>query len=478
LAHQIELARDRTHQHVLDRETGGWLSLDAFMGDGDYGSVIADKRVALTLQQLDGEPRYVCPACVQAMTLASLPIRSRRVDRFYFKHRDRTSDCPGVSQLSKAAICAMKFGHSKEGAEHKQVKAWLEQSLRADPSFGGVDVEKRWNDAGGVTWRQPDVQCTWRAERVAFEAQLSTTFLHVIAERMRFYERNQGRLLWLFRDLKTADFQLAEDDIFYSNNRNGFRVTAETLARSLAERRFALECVWMEPDDIGPDGREVPHQQMVYFDELTFDVSLSGVPRAFHFDYDAAVEALEQAWRDRQALHRRQDDERRSAASALQDERIRASIEALFVAFPGNWDEHKHRWPQGRRDLAQRGFVLPEQFTDGRGAFQLLMAAYSAKCGHVVGCEFPNYVSLANRLFAAHKGVLWTFSVMMEHYDRAAAMQAHGDMIKWKGKVKTYRAAWKRGDPAYAPDRRFDALLKYLFPDAPSRLWTCHGLDE
>lgn len=475
---QIELAHARTHEHVLDRDTGAWLSLSAFMGDGDYGKVVAEKRVVLAINLIGGDPRYVCPACEQGMTLASHAIRNRQVDRFYFKHRDRNSLCVGVSQLSKAEICAKRFGHCKEGAAHKQVKAWLEQSLQADPRFSNVDVERRWKDVGGVAWRQPDVQCAWQGERIAFEAQLSTTFLHVIAERMRFYERNGGRLVWLFRDLDVADFQLAEDDIFYSNNRNAFRVTPETLACSLAHHRFALECVWEEPIDVGCDLRAATHRKAIFFDDLTFDVSASGVPRAYYFDYDRACESFEHEQREQKELSRRLVVEKSKAAAAKRDDQLRASMESLFVAFPSNWDAHKHRWPQLRIDLGERGHPLPEQFNDGRGPFHLLMAAYSAKCGRVVGCAFPNYVSLASRLFAAHKDVLWTFSVMMAHYDRAASMRAHGNMSKWMDKVETYRAAWKRGDPDYAPDRRFDTLLDFLFPDAPSWLWTGEGLSN
>src|SRR3546814_8121637 len=81
-------------------------------------------------------------------------------------------------------------------------------------------------------WRQPDVQTTRGGKRWAIEIQLSTTFVHVIAERMKFYRENAGLMLWLFKDLDLEAFRLSEDDLFFSNNRNAFRVTPATLARS------------------------------------------------------------------------------------------------------------------------------------------------------------------------------------------------------------------------------------------------------
>ena len=56
------------------------------MGESDYGTVIEQKRVGLKLKLAGGELRYVCPICEEAMTLASLPVRKRNVQRFCFRH--------------------------------------------------------------------------------------------------------------------------------------------------------------------------------------------------------------------------------------------------------------------------------------------------------------------------------------------------------------------------------------------------------
>ncbi|MCX7514249.1 DUF6035 family protein [Frateuria sp. GZRR35] len=469
-AHHFEPAHDRTHEHVLDRDAGTWISLTDYMGVGDYGSVIEKKRVALKLKLNSGELRYVCPRCEEAMTLASHPITHKSVQRFYFKHRDRSSLCTGIQGLSAAAICARKFAHCKEGEAHKQVKAWLVESMQADPAFSEINQEKHWKDVAGIRWRQPDVQSLWRTERIAFEAQLSTTFLHVITERMHFYERNQGRLLWLFRDLELEHFKLSEDDIFYSNNRNGFCVNRETVALSREHRRFALECVWCEPVDLGGHAVDEVRRQTVFFDQLHFDVSADGVPRTYFFHYDAAIDGLQRKWKDACEMAQRLAKQKQLAQAEARDRALRDELEALFAAFPKDRDKNKRRWRILRDKFKLRGFQLPDEIYRTSGPFYLLMAAYSAKRGEVVACNLGNFISLANSLYDRHKEALWAFSVMMKHYRRAPQMRAYGDMQKWRTRRDTYQRAWKSGDPAFAPDRRFDDLLVFLFPKAGADL--------
>ena len=104
--------------------------------------------------------------------------------------------------------------------------------------------------------------------------------------------------------------------------------------------------------------------------------------------------------------------------------------------------------------------------------FPLLQAAYSAKAGRPVACGQTHLIELANTLYNSHKPSLWVFSVLMRHYDRAELLLAHGNKKAWLDKVKGYREAWLNNDPTYAPDRRYDELLAFLFPGAGDELRT------
>ena len=458
---KVALAQE-PHYGVLDLAEGRSLDLYEFMGEGDYAELVEKRRVALEHELLDGKVRYVCEKCRKSMVLRSIPANKSTENRFYLKHRFKSEDCGGTRGLSRDAICALRYGNTKEGATHKFYKSIIASSIAADPAFTSTDVESHWVDADGVRWRQPDVQAECNGIRVALEVQLSTTFLHVIAQRQSFYRRNLGRLIWFFRDLVIAEFRQAEDDIFYSNNRNAFHVSPTTLERSERERRFAMDCAWLEPRMVDGAIVDARMHDTVYFDQLRFDVSGTGVPRAYYFDYDSARAALQDQ------LRREAEEERRQAQEVM-DAPLRQLMEEMVLAYADDPDSAVS-WNNVRDRFGQRGFDLPDHFYYNDGLFPILQAAYSAKEGRPVACRQKHLIQLANTLFNSYKRSLLVFSVMMRHYDRAELLLSRGRKEEWLKKVAKYHAAWFDGDPQYAPDRRYDDLLVFLFPEVADRL--------
>lgn len=71
---------------------------------------------------------------------------------------------------------------------------------------------------------------------IAFEIQLSTTHLDVIAARRDFYMQEGGLLVWLFAEFDTEHRRMTIDDVFYNNNLNAFVVNAKTVEASLKRR--------------------------------------------------------------------------------------------------------------------------------------------------------------------------------------------------------------------------------------------------
>lgn len=455
----VEPAHKQQHQHVLDRQNGSWLTLQEFMGTGDYGDVIAERRVGVRMEIADGKDRYVCPTCEKPMILASHRIQNRSIERFYFKHLFDDGSCSGEAGLSAKAINALRFSQTKESVEHHRFKARILESIELDPSFSDTLTERRWVDLDGVKWRQPDIQSRFNDQRVAFEAQLSTTFLHVITERMRFYRRNDGRLLWLFRDLDVNHFRLAEQDIFFSNNRNAFRVTEETVALSRSRKHFCLECVWQEPfiSDAGIETRVA--SRIVRFDELKFDVSDVGVPRTYFFDYE----------REKVVSEGKLEEQKRAA----RDHDIRQAFEGFYLPFLRhelNTDDIDEQWPQLQKLFRSRGILLPEHPFTVDGPYNYLVAAYSAREGIPVGLGYGNLVQVAHYLVDKRKKTLWVFRLMLEAHDRADVIREQDKTGRWLKKVKQYRDALCREDPDYMPNREFDRLLCFLFPEISEKL--------
>lgn len=477
---------------VLDLKSGENLTLQEFIGEGDYGDLIVKRRLNLEHDLIEGNVRYVCQRCHGPMVLRSIAAGKEREDRFYLKHRYRSQECGGFKGLDHDAINALKYANTKESVAHRSYKALIVASLEADPNFSETRTEATWFGLDGVRRRKPDVQTVRGGQRIALEVQLSTTFVEVVAQRQAFYRVNVGHLVWFFRDLSIAGFRQAEDDIFYNNNRNAFLVTEETVALSQRERRFAVECAWHEPF---VDGWTINHRQkreVVFFDQLRFDVDEERFPRAYYFDYDAECRKLESELDKRREeqvkaqRHKAYEAQTRASSFAkpkseiafddgpipkfdhTSDNAARRLMEEFIVGYPNHVD-NAYLWNSVRIAFRKRGFDLPEHVKYDH-VFPVLQAAYSAKFGRPVGCEQQYLIQLANTLYNSHKPALWVFSVMMSFYGRGTLLLERGDRRAWLKKVRKYHQAWIDGDPDFRPDQQSTDFLVFLFPEAEAAL--------
>jgi hypothetical protein len=148
---------------------------------------------------------------------------------------------------------------------------------------------------------------------------------------------------------------------------------------------------------------------------------------------------------------------------------LRDELESFVVNFD-RMEDGGAAWQGLRLQFSQRGIALPTRLYGKDGPFYLLQAAYSAKRGEPVACRLNNLMALAQNNFARHKDVLWVMSVMFGHFDRARDLIAHGNVAGWRANVAQYRQGWLDGNPPYAPDRRYDDLLAFLFPAVAAAL--------
>jgi len=457
-------ARRQKHDLIWDRESGECMTLNDFMEGRNYGEAILDGRLSAQLRRMEGEASFECPYCNDAMGLRSKKIRQRTETRFYFDHlsREHRATCAGREGYAPTAILARKFALHKEGTLHKSFKLWVIESLEADPSFEKIRPETRWWDMGGIKWRQPDVQAMRNGLSVAFEVQLATTFVHVIAERMKFYRDNAGRMLWLFKNLDIEEFRLSEDDVFYANNRNAFRVTPATVARSQREGRFYLEGVWIEVCvKEGRVSESVIHRD-VLFDQIVFDTCSRGIPRSYVYDYGTNLRRVE-----------------RELAAARETEiwgPRREAFEAFHLAlFRGelrDLDERQRRWNALRESFKKVSVGLPEHPRGDRGLDQLLIAGYSVThgAGKPIGIGFSTLAELGHHMHTKWPETLWFYRCMLRAYNQLPTLLAQDLTGKFQGKMKKALESLADEEPFFEPDRAWDALLVRLFPDV-AELW-------
>lgn len=425
-------------EEVQDMDSGLLLPVQDVIGS-DWDRLV---RLRMELAEKGGEheDKFTCPVCGVGVYLVC---RRRGAEkRFYFRHRIEEGNCPAVTRepLSKNEIEARKYNGAKESRAHIRMKEILAESIACDPDFSDLQVEKVWKGMDRTNWRKPDVSAVWRNEiRVAFEVQLSTTFLHVIAERRVFYRNQGGLLCWVFKTFEAEAARMTQEDIFHNNNRNLFLASEETLSASRARAALLLECRWAEPFLVDGGIAWRWAGRVAAFSELTKDVEGQ---RVFLVD------------RDQFDIDQLRDAERND---------LKRRFGVWWAARA--WDDDS--WASFREEFRHHGALLPKW---PREAVGVLNALYTAKEGRPVGWDHPKFISAAHTVAGSHKKVLRAFRAALKAYGRADQIKAEDTEGRWKRKVADYKGKLAARDPAYDRDKSFDSIIGFLFPETWSIL--------
>jgi hypothetical protein len=423
---------------VLDRSTGRYERHSDVIGD-DWEKALQLRMEVQT--NLEVNPRFLCSQCMTPVYLVARPDDKK----LFFRHTLEDGRCSAVTRglLSQDEIDARKYNGVKESWLHFEMKRWIVECLQADGRFTDIVVEGRWTGAFTGAWRKPDVRAVFNGMRVAFEIQLSTTYINVIAQRREFYRQEGGLLFWVFSQFNMGARRLTQDDVFYNNNRNAFIVNTRTRDESLEQKRFLLECVWAAPTS----EHEVAElrRQVVPFDALTLD---QGAQRAYYFDFDGARARLAAEAAARRASRR---------------QLLRERFEAFYTAYLPQHQFEDQAWQELHRDFAAEGAPLP--IHPGFLPKGLLNALYSAKYGRVFGWDNSNFIQIAHHIEPGQRQYLHHFRKALKAYDRAELIRREDHSGKWAAKVAEYKARMREGDPAYKPNTEHDALVEMLFPE-------------
>jgi competence CoiA-like predicted nuclease len=436
---------------IMDERTGDYFTAAQLIGS-DW-ELAMQTRMRSSQAIAAGKERFLCALCNAPVYLIAQMNRKK----LHFRHTQEDGSCPAITRgdLSADQINAIKFHGQRESEAHLRMKAIIAESLERDPRFSCVQIEQTWKGAEKNERRRPDVCAVYDGRLpVAFEVQLSTTFLRVMAERRNFYLKEGGLLFWVFKSFDAQDARMTQQDVFFNNNRNIFLAGEETLQASLECGSLMLQGHWHRPMIERGQIHWVPERKMVRFDEITFD--LLG-QRAFYFDADAA----------------RIDAERKQRT--LANAPLRNAFESCFVAYSRYevpYLDTQKEWTRLTHEFKKFGLELPDRPGDKGGLRYLLQAAYSAKLEKAVGTDHADLVKLGHHLVDRQPQSLWIFRLMLGAYGRAQHMVDHDPAPnrKWSKKAKAYKQGWLDGDPAVAPDRGFDALLVFLFPEVAENL--------
>lgn len=225
---------DPAIEEVIDKRSGEIIDVASFIGSHRYDEMIVKRQQVR--ESLDADPHFICALCHQPVYVVG-----NQLKRFFFRHVSDADCAVTRGTLSQDEIRARKYHGLRESDAHRRIKALVSRSLRADTAYSDIAEEKTWSSAVTSRYRRPDVQCRFGEHRLAFEIQLSTTFLDVVLARRNFYRDEGGLLIWVMGSFDPEYRRMTTDDMLFSNNANLLVIDDETT--EMSERSGKLYAV-------------------------------------------------------------------------------------------------------------------------------------------------------------------------------------------------------------------------------------------
>lgn len=456
---QASPVEDPELAEVLRLETGEIFKAVEFIAGLRYDALV---KLRVDVQEDLQKKRYRFH-CAWCSTPAYIVASTQK--RFFFRHIEEDGSCAAKTRgLSRDEILARKYLGQREGEPHKRIKGLIERSLAADSVFNSVALEKTWRAARDPkARRQPDVQAVSGERRFAFEVQLSTTFLSVVAGRRGFYREEGGLLIWILGHFTPDYRRMTTDDLLFSNNSNVLVVDDETTALSEASGRFHVRCHHRRSErrDIG-DIAEVWDEKVVPFHDLTFDHEGQ---RAYLHDFEGEETAL------RAFLKAEEIEAWRQEGAALRGE----FFDLWEPPRDAPYEPLKARWQALSDSLEERGMKPLVGYGDRYVLETIIRSMLSAKAGKPVGWRYKTLVELSHHLATNHKNCLLAFGYAVNVYGHEHVIKAEDLTGRWEAKLASIRHAIGSYDDEYLPDDDWVELICFLFPEVYEKL---HGYVE
>ncbi|SFI55548.1 hypothetical protein SAMN02799626_00114 [Caulobacter sp. UNC279MFTsu5.1] len=410
-------------------------------------------RMELRESLREGAPQLICDQCPTPVYLVCNHLKA-----FFFRHTREDGSCPAVtrSTLTAEEIRARQYQGLRESPAHQRLKGLIADSLAADPAFEAVAIEKTWR--GEVGRRRPDVSARLAGLGLAFEGQLSTTFLSVVAARRVFYREVGGLLVWILATFDPDSRRMTEDDIVFPNNSNVLVIDDDTAAASRSQGRFVVDCWYRQPRSGGVGQADAWDRKRVPFTDLVLDTAGQ---RAFLVD----VEGLEAAARDAAKAR---------LAAATESRRL-ALREDLLTYLDleeggGGPEERTAIWTGFALRLAEFGVPFPSSPWRRSNLQRWLRVVRTALGGEVSGWNFSSLVQVAHHLYDQHPDLLLVFGQLLRQSGHIETLRSQDRSRKWQDRA----AGLKRLDDEALSKYRADEIeletIRFLFPETAATL--------
>lgn len=440
---------------VMDMTSGKVISAKDLIGNEFDKTIILRSKLAQGI--LKNAPLYTCALCGVGVRLN----RMYSAAKFYFRHILEDGRCPieTSGNLTRKEINAISYNGAKESKLHIQMKEWIREGLERDPSFTGVEVEKKWKGALTSKYRRPDVRANYLGLPIAFEIQLSSTYLDIIVERREFYMQEGALLFWIFASFDDEMRKLTQDDVFYNNNQNAFVVSYETVLASLKQSRFMFECIWREPKG----GKTVSDlkKQIISFAELSLDQKGQ---QAYFYDFYGEREKI--SLKEAEILKKDNFLKFQERQRKIKSE-LRNTLETQWF----NWVEYgeydKDEWLYLVEELDEFDYKLP-QHPSGLPR-TVLNSLFSLKYGEPFGWNKKTLTEVAHMVLSGNasshqSSYLKYFWKAIKVYERKTIIELNDKNGKWSKKIREHRTQLKNGIIPSKGNKEYHKLITFIFP--------------
>ena len=426
-------------EEVIDLRTGEIVPSSVFLDRDSRNVSIIRKDMRAAIYR--GEPLVACALC----SVPVYPIVSK-LKNHYFRHVEEDGRCPYHTRGEKnqEQINALKYHGLKESQPHKEMKAMVIESLESDPIFSSrpIDMEKIWKGkTNPKSWRKPDVKAWYGDTPIAFEVQLSTTFLNVVVEREQFYLNEKGLIFWIFKSIDEDDPRLFQQDLFYNNNSNIFIVDAETVAKSKDKSKFFLRCYYHVPTYSENGIRDTWKTEIIKFDQLKLDIQNQQV---YFFDYQKAYQEAMRCKEEKRIEHLREAYEQ-----------FWYDLDKSSQKFTNEMDT---RYAVLYREFKELGVDIPASYHDRRYQSTIFILL-SAKNGKVIGFGHEHLIQVAHLAFDQYKKILWYFGIVLNFFGHRRMLETEDKTGKWKSRKNEIRKKMSEKDPEYTRDSQYESLF-------------------
>lgn len=458
---QAKPAKDIKILEILDCDTGEILDVRQYISNHRYQDIFAPREEARARWKTD-TPKYVCVDCLVPVSLLA------GMDRnwFFFRHLEEDGRCPAKTRgkLNHLQINAIKFRAQRESEAHIAFKERLAKCIEVDSRFEAPILEGRWTSKSDQRkWRKPDVRSRFNKLDIAFEVQLSTTFLDVVLSRKAFYREDGSALVWLLPYFDPDHSRMMEDDILYSNNKNVFVLDQEAFDVSFTTQNLHFRCWYRRPFKAGMELCGEWVTDVVDFASIKIDTENQS---AFYFDYDAEERrVIEEIALERENLTIDAEEKaRRVATEKLND--LRSDFECYWYHASRFEPAEDIDWDRLRLKLSSNGALLPEHIHSDADLVAFLNACFSAKSGLSVGWNFADLVKVGHHISDKYTALLPFFGFVCKAHGQSALLRSCDPTGKFQKKMTKINSVAKNERGVFALSSNLSGIAAFLFPEA------------